>query len=380
MRTAARPLLGRAERRRLQGWATARPAQTRLSRRARIILEAAAGRSNTEIARGLELHPETVARWRTRYFLNGLEGLAREAPRAGSGNRLSPTVVGRIVRATLGGERPTGSAWTTRSLGQRLGVSHMAVHRVWREYGLGSPRLRSRGRAPGRPVIDLAGAFVTPTARVLVFSVAARRAPERRATELPELVPNVAGVAEFAGPIGASSELVSFVRRLDDQPCAASASVPGAREALLVFLRDVERRARGKPRLEAVFDRPIADLGSAVVRWFRAHPRFRAFTSGEGTSWSESVEHWLLRWEPVGLDRASLVDARSFVGPDRGRSPAGPALRLGYSWKPSGVTSRAWERRPRTEGPGRGPGSPDRNHLGAEPALGLKRRADQAKA
>lgn len=50
--------------------------------RARIVLLAAAGEENTEIARRLELPVQVVSKWRKRFFEERLAGLA-ERPRTG---------------------------------------------------------------------------------------------------------------------------------------------------------------------------------------------------------------------------------------------------------------------------------------------------------
>lgn len=53
----------------------------RLALRAEIILLAAEGKTNREIAKQLKTTPKTVSLWRRRFFLGGLEAIEREAPR-----------------------------------------------------------------------------------------------------------------------------------------------------------------------------------------------------------------------------------------------------------------------------------------------------------
>jgi len=119
----------------LEAWAAPSTGTPRRARRARIVLEASRGATNGQIARLLDLHPETVALWRGRYATQGLEGVRHDAPRPGSGRRSEPGLVERIVRTTLEVEPPNGR-WTTRSLASELRVSHMLVYRVWKSQGL----------------------------------------------------------------------------------------------------------------------------------------------------------------------------------------------------------------------------------------------------
>lgn len=60
-------------------------------RRARILLESAAGARTRELAARLECDPATI--WRTcrQYESSGMEGVLSHAPRSGSPERISPS-------------------------------------------------------------------------------------------------------------------------------------------------------------------------------------------------------------------------------------------------------------------------------------------------
>jgi transposase len=70
------------EREQLASWARRRTSAAGLAMRSRIVLAAAEGGSNTEIAERLELARNTVARWRRRFCEDRLDGLDDE-PRPG---------------------------------------------------------------------------------------------------------------------------------------------------------------------------------------------------------------------------------------------------------------------------------------------------------
>src|SRR4051794_3344712 len=93
-------ILSDDERQKLQTWA-ARPKSTqRLALRARIILACAEGRDNTDIANRLRIHPVTVGKWRKRFLVDRLEGLADE-PRPGAPRSITDAMVERIITKTL---------------------------------------------------------------------------------------------------------------------------------------------------------------------------------------------------------------------------------------------------------------------------------------
>lgn len=98
--------------------------------RASIVLQAALGRHNSEIARRLGVSRQTVATWRQRYAAEGTAGLAGR-PQSGR-----PGVVdeGDVVTETLLAPPDRRSS---RSVGRRLGCSHTAVAAARRRWNLG---------------------------------------------------------------------------------------------------------------------------------------------------------------------------------------------------------------------------------------------------
>ena len=75
----------------LEALARARKAPLRSVQRAWIVLAAADGQSNAQIARDLGVHVDTVRTWRGRFAAKGLEGLA-DRPRSGRPPVFTPTV------------------------------------------------------------------------------------------------------------------------------------------------------------------------------------------------------------------------------------------------------------------------------------------------
>jgi transposase len=81
--------LSEGERTELERIARAEKRPWREVQRARIVLYAAGGKSDVEIAARLDTSAGIVGRWRRRFFEERLEGL-RDRPRAGRPRRFSP--------------------------------------------------------------------------------------------------------------------------------------------------------------------------------------------------------------------------------------------------------------------------------------------------
>ena len=83
MRRACQITLSDEDRTTLERWSRGRSTQARLVTRARVVLAAAEGRENKDIAAELGITRGTVARWRDRFAAAGIAGIEKDAPRGG---------------------------------------------------------------------------------------------------------------------------------------------------------------------------------------------------------------------------------------------------------------------------------------------------------
>jgi len=97
------------ERAELEAIAVRLTAPFRTVQRARIVLYAAQGLTNVEIAARLDTAPEVVAKWRRRFRLERLDGL-RDKPRVGRPRRFPP---GTGSAGQSGRVRAAERAWRT---------------------------------------------------------------------------------------------------------------------------------------------------------------------------------------------------------------------------------------------------------------------------
>src|SRR5674476_259729 len=124
------------ERRYLERWAGGRRTAARLVLRAKIILLAADGIENQQIAERLDTSRQTVGLWRQRYVEKGRAGIEKDAPRGGRPNDARRAAERRIIEVTTQEKPRKATQWSTRSLAKKLGLSRAMVHRVWQANGL----------------------------------------------------------------------------------------------------------------------------------------------------------------------------------------------------------------------------------------------------
>src|SRR5512132_3852397 len=174
-------------------WRRSGSIRAALVERAKILLLAVQGTSNTEIAQQVGCSRPTVILWRHRYTQAGLDGLL-DKPRPGRPQTVRRDRRAEILAVTLSPppEHLGVTHWSSRLLAGQLGVSHHTVARVWAEHDLKpwrtetfkfstDPKLEAKVR-------DVVGLYLDPPERAIVVCVDEKsqiQALSRTAPSLP---------------------------------------------------------------------------------------------------------------------------------------------------------------------------------------------------
>ena len=170
MRVATEIVLTDEERSELTRLARSRLTSVRLGLRARIVLLAAQGMQNIDIAAQLGVGRVQVSRWRERYIESRLAGIERDLPR---GAPPSTVDVARLVELTTQSTPEAATHWSTRTMAAELGVSAASVSRHWRKNGL-KPHLVRGFKVSRDPQFvdkleDIVGLYLAPPEHALVL-------------------------------------------------------------------------------------------------------------------------------------------------------------------------------------------------------------------
>lgn len=210
-----------------------------------------------------------------------------DAPRAGRQARGVHRVRDRIVRATVDETSPDGREWTTRSLARWLNVNHMAVHRVWKAYGIGCRHAEPNSPPMPRAAPRIEGMFLHPPHRAAIVrldSTTRSRAPP----EVPPPSDTDGTAAPGPGPL--YWEPLTDLLRGWRESAATPSKAPYTAAELLVFLRMIDRRSDATSRFLVVHEGFPRSTGARVARWIRSHPRFETVGVRRGRTWIETVE------------------------------------------------------------------------------------------
>ena len=157
----------------LNRWVQAPSTAQALVLRSRIVLAAAAGHANQQIASDLDLPQVTVGKWRRSFAAFGLDGL-RDAPRSGRPPKHDASVWQKVQ--TLACQQPESQGrWTVRTLARKVGLPPSTVHAILNASELQPHRIRTFTFSPDPEfepkLLDIVGLYLNPPENALVLCV-----------------------------------------------------------------------------------------------------------------------------------------------------------------------------------------------------------------
>jgi transposase len=271
--------------------------EARLRQRAQIILLAAQGLQNKDIAVEVGLDRRQVALWRSRFLQGGIDALRQDAPRPGRTPTITAEVESRIVHATLNSKPAAATHWSTRTLAEHLGLSATTVRRVWRRNGLKphSSRTFELSRDPRfeDKLVDVVGLYLNPPDQALVLSCDEKsqiQALNRTQPGLP-MKRGRAGTFTHDYKRHGTTTLFAALNTLDDS--VISMCQPRHRhEEWLKFLRLIDRKTPKRLTLHLIVDNHGTHTHPDVQAWLAKHPRFVMHFTPTGASWLNMVERF----------------------------------------------------------------------------------------
>jgi len=297
MRVARAVVLSEAERDTLGRWSRGRSTPARWVLRAQIILSAAAGARNEEIARQVGTSCPTVCLWRGRFVQGRLAGIEKDAPRGGRKPTRRQWAARRILKRTTQGPPSDATHWTVRTLAAELKVSPSMVHRVWRAHQL-KPHLTRTFKLSNDPhfvekVQDVVGLYLNPPEHALVLSVDEKsqiQALDRTQPSLP-IYPGRCGTLTHDYKRHGTTTLFAALEMAQSK--LIGTCMPHHRhQEWIQFLGLIDLQTPPDLDLHLIADNYSAHKHPRVQRWLKRHPRFHVHFIPTSSSWLNLIERW----------------------------------------------------------------------------------------
>jgi transposase len=318
MRIAPSLELTREQRITLEEWARARSLPARVVERARIVLRAAAGERDKEIARQLGMTPKKVSRWRKRFLALGLPGLEKDAPRSGRKRKIGARQVQRVVEMTTRQKPPHATHWSTRTMAVAAGISAASVRRIWHTHGLKPHRLQtfkvSRDPKFAEKLEDIVGLYLNPPEHALVLSLDEKSQIQALDRTQPGL-PLKRGRGQTMTHDYKRNGTTTLFAALN----AANGEVFGLcqerhrHQEWLKFLRLIDQTIPPTLHLHVICDNYSTHKHDKVQRWLEHHPRFKVHFTPTGSSWLNMVERFFRDLTQNRLRRGVFRDVEELI-------------------------------------------------------------------
>lgn len=303
------------ERESLEHWTRRPKTGQALALRARIILESAAGKSNTEVARRLRVTNQMVGKWRMRFLEKRLDGLLDE-PRPGTPRRLSDAEVERVLTMTLESAPKNATHWSTRSLAAACGLSRSSVHRVWQAFALAPHRSEtfklSRDPLFIDKVRDIVGLYLDPPDKALVLCVDEKSQIQALDRSQPVL-PMRPGQAERRSHDYKRNGTTSLFAALDTKTGKVIGQLHRRHRTLEFrkFLDTIDAAVPQEVEVHLILDNYGTHKTATIQRWLLKRPRFQLHFTPTSASWLNLVERWFALLTEQQLRRGVFHSTRS---------------------------------------------------------------------
>lgn len=289
-------VLSDAERETLHGWLRRRSTAQALALRARMVLECAAGKSNTEVCHTLHVDRNTVGKWRGRFLRKRVDGLLDE-PRPGAPRTVRDGEVERVVTLTLETTPRDATHWSTRAMAARCGLSQSTVSRIWRAFGL-QPHRTETFKLSKDPLFidkvrDIVGLYLDPPEHALVLCVDEKSQIQALDRTQP-LLPMRPGQVERRTHDYVRHGTTSLFAALD----VKTGEVIGrchrrhrARE-FRKFLDAIDATVPADLDIHLILDNYATHKTPLIRGWLARRPRYHVHFTPTGASWLNQVERW----------------------------------------------------------------------------------------
>ena len=269
----------------------------RLSERCAVVLLAAQGKRNDQIARKLKITRQKAARWRKRFLQSGRAGIESDEPGRGRKPTYTPDIRRLIVRLTTRETPKAATHWSRQSMAKVLGLSPSTVGRVWREHGL-KPHLARTFKVSNDPrfaekLEDIVGLYLNAPEHAIVLCCDEKsqvQALDRTQPGLP-LKKGRAGTMTHDYVRHGTTTLFAALNVADGKIIGQCQNRHRHQE-WLQFLKLIEEQVPPHRELHLILDNYATHKHARVKKWLAKHPHFHLHFTPTGASWLNMVERF----------------------------------------------------------------------------------------
>jgi transposase len=297
MRTPMKLTLSEEDHATLNRWVKSRAVGDKQTLRARMVLMTADGCSTQAILQALNISAPTLNVWRRRYQTCGIEGLKKGKTRPSRVPPLPEAKIQEVLTLTLTGKPVHATHWSCRTLAEQVGISRMAVHRIWQAHRLKPHRVKgfkvSNDPQFAEKLRDVVGLYLDPPEKAVVFSVDEKsqiQALDRTQPGLP-MKPGKNGTMTHDYKRHGTTTLFAALN-VHDGTVIGECLPKHRNDEFLKFLKKLDRQTDKALDIHVILDNYATHKHPNVKDWLAKKPRVHLHFTPTSASWVNLVERF----------------------------------------------------------------------------------------
>ena len=318
MRVAPQIVLTQDQKQTLQQWARGRSLPARQVERARVVLMAAAGKQDLEIAAEIGISNQKAARWRKRFLQFGLAGLEKDAPGRGRRPTITPLQVQEVISKTTLEKPANATHWSTRTMAEVAGLSEKSVRRIWHKHGLKSHLSRSFKVSNDPEFAEkleaIVGLYLNPPEHAIVLCADEKsqiQALDRTQPGLP-MKKGRCGTMTHDYKRNGTATLFAALNTLNGKVISMCDDRHRHQEWLR-FLKVIDQVTPEGQEIHLIADNYATHKHPRVQKWLARHARFHVYFTPTSSSWLNMVERFFRDLTQNRLRRGVFRDVEELI-------------------------------------------------------------------
>ena len=298
--------------------ARGRSVAARVVMRSRIVLLAAKGLQNLEIAERMKIAPRTVNRWRERFLARGIAGLLKDAPRPGRTPSIPAETVALVIEKTTRSKPVNATHWSRSAMAGEVGISDSSVGRIWRSNGLKPHRIDSfkisNDPQFAEKLEDIVGLYLDPPEHAVVLSVDEKsqiQALDRTQPSLPLKTGHGATMTSDYKRNGTTTLFAAL--NVANGEVYGQCEQRHRHQEWLKFLGKIDDAVPRDKQIHIICDNYATHKHEKVKRWLERHKRFHIHFTPTSSSWLNMVERFFRDLTQNHIRRGIFKDLEQLI-------------------------------------------------------------------
>ena len=310
--------LKEADEQQLRHWVAAFGTPQQVSLRSQIVLAAAAGQSESAIARNLEVNRNTVILWRARFEQEGLDGLWEVAPGRGRKPTYDPEKIEAIIDATLRTKPKGMTQWSCRLMAESQKVSKSTINNIWQSHNLKPHRVKTFKLSWDAKFLekltDVVGLYLNPPEHALVLCVDEKSQIQALDRTQPGLPIKKGRCGTMTHDYKRNGTTTLFAALDMAQGKLIGTCMPRHRhQEWIKFLKLIDSQTPADLDLHLIADNYRTHKHPRVQKWLAKHSRFHIHFIPTSSSWLNMVERWFREITDKRIRRDAFTSVQQLV-------------------------------------------------------------------